>query len=147
MNLYTPGNGLFGTHVTWEDIEEDMQRELHTNSSFGPNKTAQNIGDGKGFMSRIVLIDPDWQQKDKDLPKKFIVKVSLIEEILKCLCKLSNTQFVKILTQLAIQNFANEMSKKNETDNLLGDEEFKVTFEKQQKAVSFIMRLPNKFLL
>ncbi|KHJ77163.1 hypothetical protein OESDEN_23217 [Oesophagostomum dentatum] len=47
MNLYTPGKGLFDTHVTWDDIEEDMQRELDTVASFGPNKTAKNIGDGK----------------------------------------------------------------------------------------------------
>ncbi|CAJ0588406.1 unnamed protein product [Cylicocyclus nassatus] len=75
MNLYTPGNGLFETHVTWEDIEEDMQRELHTKAFFGPNKTAENIADGIGFMSRIVLINPDWQNADKQLPAKFIVKI------------------------------------------------------------------------
>ncbi|VDN20638.1 unnamed protein product [Cylicostephanus goldi] len=46
MKLYTPGNGLFETHVTWEDIEKDMQRELHTSASFGPKKSARNIADG-----------------------------------------------------------------------------------------------------
>ncbi|KAK6048136.1 hypothetical protein COOONC_14359 [Cooperia oncophora] len=46
LNLYTPANGLHRTHVTWEDIEEDMQRELDTVASFGPNKTAKDIGDG-----------------------------------------------------------------------------------------------------
>ncbi|VDM69355.1 unnamed protein product [Strongylus vulgaris] len=75
MNLYTPSNGLLGTHVTWEDIEEDMQRELDTVASFGPNKTAKNVGDGRGFMSRIALIEPDWQHKDKQLPEKFVVKI------------------------------------------------------------------------
>ncbi|CAJ0588409.1 unnamed protein product [Cylicocyclus nassatus] len=75
MSLYTPANGLFGTHVTWEDIKEVMQKELNTNSSFGSNKTATNIGEGKGFMSRIVLIEPDWQNKDKKLPERFIAKL------------------------------------------------------------------------
>ncbi|KAE9420606.1 hypothetical protein Angca_001923, partial [Angiostrongylus cantonensis] len=75
MNIYTPGEGLFQTHVTWEDIETDMKRELDTVASFGQNKTAEDVGDGNGFMSRIVLIDPDWQRKDKELPEKFIVKV------------------------------------------------------------------------
>ncbi|VDM69659.1 unnamed protein product [Strongylus vulgaris] len=79
MNLYTPGNGLFETHVTWEDIEQDMQRELKTKAIFGPNKTAKNIGDGIGFMSRVVLIEPDWQNQDKQLPKQFIVKVRLFQ--------------------------------------------------------------------
>ncbi|VDM65447.1 unnamed protein product [Strongylus vulgaris] len=74
MNLYTPGNGLFGTHVTWEDIEKDMQKDLYTSALFAPNKTAKNIAEG-GFMSRIVLVDPDWQNEDKELPKQFIVKI------------------------------------------------------------------------
>ncbi|KHJ88765.1 hypothetical protein OESDEN_11432 [Oesophagostomum dentatum] len=75
MHLYTPGEGLLGTHVTWKDIEEDMQRELHTNASFGPKKNASNIGEGKGFGSKILLINPDWQNKDRDLPEQFVVKI------------------------------------------------------------------------
>ncbi|CAJ0606536.1 unnamed protein product [Cylicocyclus nassatus] len=75
MNLYTPGDGLFETHVTWKDIEKDMQRELHTSAFFGPKRTAKNIADGIGSVSRIVLIDPDWQNADKQLPAKFIVKI------------------------------------------------------------------------
>lgn len=47
LNLYTPAGGLYDTHVTWEDIEEDMKRELKTKASFGPNRTAKDIGDGK----------------------------------------------------------------------------------------------------
>ncbi|VDN31942.1 unnamed protein product [Cylicostephanus goldi] len=78
MSLYIPADGLFGTHVTWEDIEEVMQEELNTNASFGPNKKATNIGEGKGFMSRIVLIEPHWQNKDKKLPERFIAKVRLV---------------------------------------------------------------------
>lgn len=46
MNLYTVADGLFGTHVTWTEIEEDMQRELDTVATFGPNKTAKDIGEG-----------------------------------------------------------------------------------------------------
>ncbi|KAK6045152.1 hypothetical protein COOONC_17343 [Cooperia oncophora] len=76
LNLYTPANGLHRTHVTWDDIEEDMQREFDTVASFGPNKTAKDIGDGNGFMSKMLLVDPDWQHKDKELPSRFVVKVS-----------------------------------------------------------------------
>lgn len=46
LNLYTPADGLFGTHVTWTDIEEDMQRELDTEAMFGPEKTVRDIGEG-----------------------------------------------------------------------------------------------------
>lgn len=46
MNLYTPADGLFGTHVTWADVEEDVQNALDTDAFFGPNKCAKNIGEG-----------------------------------------------------------------------------------------------------
>ncbi|CAJ0588420.1 unnamed protein product [Cylicocyclus nassatus] len=75
MNLSTPGDGLFETHVTWEEIEKDMQRELKTKAFFGPKKTAKNLADGIGYMSRIVLIEPDWQNADKQLPRRFVVKI------------------------------------------------------------------------
>ncbi|KAL6744215.1 hypothetical protein Aduo_017173 [Ancylostoma duodenale] len=114
MNLYTPAGGLFGTHVTWEDIEEDMQRELDTVATFGPNKTAKNIGEGNGFMSRIVLVDPDWQHKDKELPEKFIVK---------------------ILTQLAMQKFTSDLAKENNVENQFNAPEFMAAIEIHQKRL------------
>ncbi|VDO63518.1 unnamed protein product [Heligmosomoides polygyrus] len=75
MAPHTVGDGLFGTPVTWADVEADMRRELDTAASFGPEKSAKDIGDMKGYMSKIVLIEPDWVNVDKELPKKFIVKV------------------------------------------------------------------------
>ncbi|PIO66423.1 hypothetical protein TELCIR_11863 [Teladorsagia circumcincta] len=53
-NLYTPAEGLFDTHVTWEDIEEDMQRELDTAASFGPQKSVNDIGDGN-IVTQLVM--------------------------------------------------------------------------------------------
>ncbi|KAK6737768.1 hypothetical protein RB195_020085 [Necator americanus] len=112
MNLYTPAGGLFETHVTWEDIEEDMQRELDTIASFGPKKIAKNIGDGNGFMSRIILIDPDWQHKDRDLPEKFVVK---------------------ILTQLTLQQFTENVSKENNIGNNFTSEHMRAAIDYRQK--------------
>ncbi|VDL81086.1 unnamed protein product [Nippostrongylus brasiliensis] len=74
-NLCTQAEGLHGTQVTWEDIEKDVQRSLNTSASFGPNKSAKNIGDGKGIMSRILLVEPDWQPKNGELPDKFVAKI------------------------------------------------------------------------
>ncbi|KAK6025584.1 hypothetical protein OSTOST_08512 [Ostertagia ostertagi] len=54
LNLYTPAGGLYGTHVTWEDVEEDMQRELDTVATFGPNKTAKDIGDGN-ILTQLAM--------------------------------------------------------------------------------------------
>ncbi|VDK85097.1 unnamed protein product [Cylicostephanus goldi] len=126
MNLYTPGSGLFETHVTWEDIENDMQRELHTKAFFGPNKTAKNIADGIGFMSRIVLIDPDWQNVDKQLPEKFIVKVRQKENFL-----LSHTKHVKILTQLLLAKLTAEMGVNSD---------FRIKFDEPQKMIYFMRK-------
>ncbi|KAK6044323.1 hypothetical protein COOONC_18172 [Cooperia oncophora] len=74
VDLDSPGTGLFETHVTWEDVEEDMKNQLGTTASFGPNKTVIDMGDGKGFMSKLLLIRPDWQDNDGELPEKFILK-------------------------------------------------------------------------
>ncbi|WKY12362.1 hypothetical protein Q1695_003720 [Nippostrongylus brasiliensis] len=74
-NLCTQAEGLHGTQVTWEDIEKDMQRSLNTSASFGLNKSAKNIGDGKGIMSRILLVEPDWQPKNGELPDIFVAKI------------------------------------------------------------------------
>ncbi|KAK5974897.1 PAS domain-containing protein [Trichostrongylus colubriformis] len=78
LNLHTVADGLYGTHVTWDDIEEDMQRELDTVASFGPGKSAKDVGVGNGFMSKLLLIDPDWQHVDKELPQKFVVKEEIM---------------------------------------------------------------------
>ncbi|CAL2045715.1 unnamed protein product [Caenorhabditis brenneri] len=78
MSLYEPADGILETHVTWEDIEKDMQFSFGTNATFGENKRATNISDLKGYMSRIALIEADWigaEEKEK-LPQKFAVKIS-----------------------------------------------------------------------
>lgn len=30
----------------------------------------------QGYMSKVFLIDADWKNKDKNLPDKFVLKVS-----------------------------------------------------------------------
>ncbi|UMM36557.1 hypothetical protein L5515_008666 [Caenorhabditis briggsae] len=78
MSLYEPADGILETHVTWEDVESDLQEKLGTKATFGPNKKAVNISDLKGFMSRIALVEPDWQnvENGKELPQKFALKIS-----------------------------------------------------------------------
>ncbi|KAF1750513.1 hypothetical protein GCK72_017063 [Caenorhabditis remanei] len=78
MSLYEVSDGILETHVTWQDVESDLQKKLGTNATFGENKTAVNISDMKGFMSRIALVEPDWQnvEEGKELPQKFALKIS-----------------------------------------------------------------------
>nr|pir hypothetical protein E02C12.8 - Caenorhabditis elegans [Caenorhabditis elegans] len=78
MSLYEPADGILETHVTWEDVEKDLQQSLGTRATFGENKRATNISDLKGFMSRIACLEPDWQniEEGKELPSKFALKIS-----------------------------------------------------------------------
>ncbi|VDO84555.1 unnamed protein product [Haemonchus placei] len=144
MNLYTEAGGLFGTHVTWSDIEGDMQRELNTTAFFGPNKSAKDIGEGNstppdglpphrlakcgernseshtcvtfgGFMSKVLLIEPDWQHKDKEVPEKFVAK---------------------IVTQLAVHKLSAEVAEQKNVKNIFNNPEFRASLEKRQKKAS-----------
>ncbi|KHJ84395.1 hypothetical protein OESDEN_15893 [Oesophagostomum dentatum] len=65
-------------------------------------------------MSLVLLIDPDWQHKDKELPEKFIVK---------------------IVSQLVMQQIAAEMCEESKTANPFGSPEVKAGLEAQQKRV------------
>ncbi|KAF1752066.1 hypothetical protein GCK72_018620 [Caenorhabditis remanei] len=80
MSLYEPADGLLGTHVTWHDVEMEMQRVLGTNARFGENRKIRDIGDMKGFMSKIAMIQADWYfPPDEDLrslPDRIAVKMS-----------------------------------------------------------------------
>ncbi|RCN45176.1 hypothetical protein ANCCAN_08800 [Ancylostoma caninum] len=75
LNLHTAGSGLFETHISWEDIEHRIQDERKLKVSFGPRRNAHQIGDGNGFMSRIGVIDADFQGEVDGLPPKFVVKM------------------------------------------------------------------------
>ncbi|KIH66183.1 hypothetical protein ANCDUO_03483 [Ancylostoma duodenale] len=68
----------------------------------------------QGFMSKIVLIDPDWQHKDKELPDKFIVK---------------------IVTQLTMLQFSAAVAKENKTDDPFDTPEFMAAIEFHQKRL------------
>ena len=47
MSLYAASNGILETHVTWEDVEADLQEKLCTRATFGDNKKAVNISEMK----------------------------------------------------------------------------------------------------
>lgn len=47
MFLYQKGTGLLETHVTWEDVEEELAKALGIPCKMGPNRTATLIGEGE----------------------------------------------------------------------------------------------------
>ncbi|KAK6040557.1 hypothetical protein COOONC_21940 [Cooperia oncophora] len=63
-------------------------------------------------MSKILLIDPDWQGKDKELPEKFVAK---------------------ILSQQALQKLSSEIAQKNNIDDHFADTTFLAKMEAIQK--------------
>ncbi|VDL63851.1 unnamed protein product [Nippostrongylus brasiliensis] len=83
MHIFVPGDGLCSTHVTWDDIEEDMQLSLNTSASFGPDKNVKDIGDGK-VSSKLNLprYRYNWQPQQEELPKNFVVKVRSRQKVL-----------------------------------------------------------------
>ncbi|KHJ97668.1 hypothetical protein OESDEN_02343 [Oesophagostomum dentatum] len=81
-SLATIGSGLFQTHVDWKDIKLCIQKERNIAIQFGPNKSARQIGSGNGFMSRIGVIDADFQSAETGLPARFLLKIpSFLETI------------------------------------------------------------------
>ncbi|CAI4220676.1 unnamed protein product, partial [Auanema sp. JU1783] len=75
MSLADRSDGILETHVQWDEVEKRMQEAFGTTATFGPNKSVKNIGEGNGFMSRISLINPDWQNKSEGLPDSFVAKI------------------------------------------------------------------------
>ncbi|PIO60755.1 hypothetical protein TELCIR_17739, partial [Teladorsagia circumcincta] len=65
----------------------------------------------------MVLIDPDWQHKDKELPSRFVVK---------------------ILSQLAMQKVSAEMCEKNNMDNTFSDPKMMEEMAELQKIIYYM---------
>ncbi|CAI2353443.1 unnamed protein product [Caenorhabditis sp. 36 PRJEB53466] len=70
------GEGLFNTHVHLEDVQEVIAEQMNTGARLGSNSKYTVIGDGNGFMSRVILVEPEWTVSDDHLPDKFILKIT-----------------------------------------------------------------------
>ncbi|WKY12386.1 hypothetical protein Q1695_003736 [Nippostrongylus brasiliensis] len=75
-HLFVPGDGLCGTHVTWDDLEKSLQHSLNTRSQLGPNKSLKDFGDGKRLSPKLILVRADWQPERDELPQEFLVKIA-----------------------------------------------------------------------
>lgn len=102
MSLYEAADGLLDTHVTWQDVESELQKVLATDIEFGENRAVFDIGQMKvsrrsireilitfqGFLSKIAMIQADWKyspncidpeeshQKTRIIPDRIVVKIS-----------------------------------------------------------------------
>ncbi|XGW06400.1 hypothetical protein V3C99_016591 [Haemonchus contortus] len=75
MSLFTPADGILRTNTHWDDLQESIFKAFGTDAKFGSNKDVKDIGSGRGFMSRMCLVSPDWITKTDGAPEKFIVKI------------------------------------------------------------------------
>ncbi|PIC27268.1 hypothetical protein B9Z55_019578 [Caenorhabditis nigoni] len=83
--LFKNGDGLFSTHVHLEDLQKVIGEQMNTKAELGPNTKYTIVGDGNGFMSRVVLVDPDWTVPDEHLPKRFVLKITSCMHVLNVL--------------------------------------------------------------
>ncbi|PIC27266.1 hypothetical protein B9Z55_019577 [Caenorhabditis nigoni] len=70
------GDGLYNTHVVLEDVQEVIGEQMNTKARLGENTKYTVVGDGNGFMSRVILVEPDWTVTDDHLPTKFVLKIT-----------------------------------------------------------------------
>ncbi|VDO84011.1 unnamed protein product [Heligmosomoides polygyrus] len=88
MSLIIPADGILQTNLQWEDLQESVYEAFGPEAKLGPNKGVKDIGLGNGFLSKICLISPDWQNGGAEgLPEKFVVKVHNTEVYLYRLLK------------------------------------------------------------
>ncbi|CAJ0590120.1 unnamed protein product [Cylicocyclus nassatus] len=75
MALYKPADGILRTNLTWEDLQDGLFEAFGKQAKLGPNKTVEDIGQAKGFLSKMCLITPDFPSNFKEAPAKFVVKI------------------------------------------------------------------------
>ncbi|PAV60719.1 hypothetical protein WR25_02924 [Diploscapter pachys] len=88
------GDGISDTHVTVDDLQDISHRTFGDSANFGPDLSFTPIGEGSGFMSRIVVVDPDWKEPaPKFAPRNFIAKISSMAGIVANFSKMDVSKF------------------------------------------------------
>ncbi|KAF1750530.1 hypothetical protein GCK72_017080 [Caenorhabditis remanei] len=75
MSLYEESDGILETHVTWQDVESDLQKKLGTKATFGENKTAVNIIDMKvsPIVEKTIITGLEFRSKTSNIPENIVV--------------------------------------------------------------------------
>ncbi|CAL2045207.1 unnamed protein product [Caenorhabditis brenneri] len=76
VTILDNGEGLFNTHVVLEDVQQVIGEQMNTKARLGENTKYTVVGDGNGFMSRVVMVEPEWTVDDDHLPNKFVLKIT-----------------------------------------------------------------------
>ncbi|CAI5447885.1 unnamed protein product [Caenorhabditis angaria] len=90
--LLEKGEGLAETHVFLEDIQQVLSRKFGANAKLDGSTKYTVIGDGNGFLSKVLLIEPNWNEEG--LPKKFVLKIASAVHIASISEKMKETGMV-----------------------------------------------------
>ncbi|EGT56969.1 hypothetical protein CAEBREN_29475 [Caenorhabditis brenneri] len=69
------GTGLFGTHVTLEDVNAAIKEHMEIVNELTLDSKMEVIGDGNGFSSKVILISCVWSLPSEELPQKIVLKI------------------------------------------------------------------------
>ncbi|CAB04729.2 CHK kinase-like domain-containing protein [Caenorhabditis elegans] len=58
---------------------------MNTEARLGENTKFTVVGDGNGFMSRVILVEPDWTVHGEHLPNRFVLKITSCMHVLNVL--------------------------------------------------------------
>ncbi|CAB3397782.1 unnamed protein product [Caenorhabditis bovis] len=97
VSVLDAGDGMFKTHVHLDDVQKVIKDELNTEAQLGPKTKYTVIGDGNGFMSRVVHVEPDWTVNDENLPKNFVLKINSAQHVHTYVKKLKDS-WVDLIT-------------------------------------------------
>ncbi|CAB3396942.1 unnamed protein product [Caenorhabditis bovis] len=68
MSLSVAAHGILKTHLTWDEVEHELQKAFNTNAHFGPNKSATSIGDLKFHNREVDMYKILMKLNEKEIP-------------------------------------------------------------------------------
>ncbi|CAL2044143.1 unnamed protein product [Caenorhabditis brenneri] len=80
-SILETGTGLFGTHVTLEDINDSIREHMKIENELTLDSKMEVIGDGNGFSSCVILITCQWSTPSENLPLKIVLKIVSFDHI------------------------------------------------------------------
>uniref|UniRef100_A0A1I7UBA5 CHK domain-containing protein n=1 Tax=Caenorhabditis tropicalis TaxID=1561998 RepID=A0A1I7UBA5_9PELO len=95
-SILNPGNGVFGTHVSLEDVNLAIREQMRIDNELTSESKMEVIGDGNGFSSIVILITCQWTTPSEDLPTKIILKILCFEHIKKMVEKAKEEGYFQI---------------------------------------------------
>ncbi|CAJ0924854.1 unnamed protein product, partial [Mesorhabditis belari] len=84
---------IIDTPITWAMVEEDFQRAFNTKAKTGEKRSAKMIGDGRGFISKITLVEFDWSEDVERLPAKLVLKITTCDKLKEFCEKVAQINF------------------------------------------------------